>query len=76
MCDIYFERILRNPVAWDAEDYYELERKFQSLSGVPRGSTTVAFEKVGSRVDVDQFKKILEALVERKLRNQIDENTS
>lgn len=51
-------------VAWDAEDYHELERKFQSLSGVPRGSTTVEFEKLGSRVEVDQFKQVVEEFVE------------
>jgi hypothetical protein len=50
-------------VAWDAEDYHELERAFQSMNGVPRGSTTVRFETVGSSVDIDQFKSMVEMFV-------------
>jgi hypothetical protein len=50
-------------VGWDAADYYEFERAFQSLRGVPQDATTVPFERVGSDVDVAEFKSIVEQFV-------------
>lgn len=50
-------------VEWDEEDYFEFERGFQSLKGVPRDSTSVTFETVGSDIDIDQFKSIVEKFV-------------
>lgn len=50
-------------VAWDEDDYYAFERAFQSLSGVPHDSKTVRFEKVGSNVELEQFKTIVEEFV-------------
>ena len=50
-------------VGWDEEDYFELERGFQSLKGVPRDSTSVSFETVGSDMNIDQFKSIVEEFV-------------
>ena len=50
-------------VGWDAADYHEFERAFQSLQGVPQGATTVPFERVGSDVDVAEFEAIVERFV-------------
>ena len=50
-------------VGWDAADYHEFERAFQSLRGVPHDATTVPFERVGSDVDVAEFESIVERFV-------------
>lgn len=50
-------------VEWDEEDYYELEKSFQSLKGVPRDSTTVKFDVFGSNGNTDEFKSIVEEFI-------------
>lgn len=50
-------------VGWDAADYHEFERAFQSLRGVPHDATTVPFERIGSDVDVAEFESIVERFV-------------
>ena len=50
-------------VGWDAADYHEFERAFQSLQGVPHDATTVPFERIGSDVDVAEFESIVERFV-------------
>lgn len=50
-------------VPWDAEDYHEYERAFQSLRGVPQGTTAVDFETFASSVSLNQFEAVVEDFV-------------
>ncbi|MFC4451146.1 MULTISPECIES: hypothetical protein [Halorussus] len=50
-------------VPWAAEDYHEYERNFQTLRGIPQGATAVNFKTFASKVDIEEFKSVVEEFV-------------